>query len=135
MNKIVKKTLEKSYFRLDMSEEEYLLLVDILNYVGADKRRLKDKIEDCLNVRDSLYQKVENIKQIDTGKKALATDKAHQVKRDASLKKVQLAVKELELVKKTVTAYSVAKIAGISFVTAKKYLDLIKEDDCVQGDK
>ena len=135
MNKITKKVLEKSYFRLDMSEEEYLLLVDILNYVGADKRRLKDKVEESLDVRDSLYKKVGDIKQIENTGKVLATAKAHKVKRDKSLKRVKVAIEELELLKKTVTAYSVAKIAGISFVTAKKYLDFLKEESCVQDDK
>ena len=128
MKQIDKKTLEKSYFRLDMTNDEYSLLVDVLNYLGADKRRLKDRIEISLDVRDSLYKKVEEIKQIESTGKVLATSKAHQVKKDKSLKKVKTAIKELELLKKTVTAYSVSKIADISFVTAKKYLDVVKNE-------
>ena len=129
MNKITKKTLEKSYFRLDIDEDEYLLLVDILNYVGADKRRLKVKVEESLTVRNSLYKKIENIKQIEVGKKKEATSKAHQTKKDNSLKKVKLAIEELGLLKRTVTAYSVGKQANISFITAQKYLNVLKDVD------
>ena len=134
MNVIKKKKLSKSYFRLDLDKFEYELLVDMLNYIGADKRRMKYDKEMAGSICDDLYKKVEHIKEIDKGKKAIATDKASQAKRDVSLRKVQLAIKELELIKKTVTPYSVARIAGISFVTAKKYLDVLKEDNCVQGD-
>jgi len=126
MEKIEKKELEKSYFRLDMDKFEYELLVDMLNYIGSDKRRLQLEIEEAVSFRDSLYQKVIDIKQIDIGKKSIATDKAHEVKRDKSLKKVRLAIEELGLLKRTITAYSVSKQANISFVTAQKYLKLLE---------
>ena len=129
MKKIMKKTLEKSYFRLDMDKAEYELLVSMFNYVCADKRRLSQDKELYGDTVEDLYNKLDNIKQIENTGKALATVKAHQVKRDASLKKVRVAIEQLELVKKTVTPYSVAKIAGISFVTAQKYLKVIDEED------
>jgi len=123
-----KKDLVKSYFRLDMDKEEYDLLVDVLNYVGADKRRLQKEVLNAGAFRDSLYKKVEDIKQIEVGKKKGATNKAHQTKKDNSMKKVKLAIEELGTLKRTVTAYSVSKQANISFITAQKYLNVLKED-------
>lgn len=129
MKIINKKDLVKSYFRLDMDKEEYDLLVDVLNYVGADKRRLQKEVLAAGAFRDSLYKKVEDIKQIEVGKKKGATNKAHQTKKDNSLKKVKLAIEELGTLKRTVTAYSVSKQANISFVTAQKYLNDLKDLD------
>jgi response regulator of citrate/malate metabolism len=128
MAQLVKKKMTKSYFRLDLDKFEYEVLVDMLNYIDADKRRCSYEKENNSDAMNELYEKVRCIKEIEKGKKSFATDKAHQVKRDISLKKVNEAIKELELLKRTVTAYSVARYAGISFVTAQKYLKLFEQE-------
>jgi len=55
-----------------------------------------------------------------------ATKKAIIVKQERAKKQVQDAINLLRMENKEPTAYAVAKVAGISYNTASKYLKLIK---------
>ncbi|RXJ88401.1 hypothetical protein CRV01_13365 [Arcobacter sp. CECT 8983] len=63
--------------------------------------------------------------QSKTKKKIKATQKANKAKKDKSKKAVLNAVNILRLENKNITVYSVAKMAEISYNTAKKYKDFI----------
>lgn len=61
-----------------------------------------------------------------TKKKIKATVKANNIKKKRSKEAVQNAVNILRLENKSITVYSVAKTAEISYNTAKKYKDFIQ---------
>ncbi|WP_417325006.1 hypothetical protein [Halarcobacter sp.] len=61
-----------------------------------------------------------------TKKKIKATVKANNIKKRRSKEAVQNAVNILRLENKSITVYSVAKTAEISYNTAKKYKDFIQ---------
>lgn len=61
-----------------------------------------------------------------TKKKIKATIKANNIKKKRSKEAVQNAVNILRLENKSITVYSVAKTAEISYNTAKKYKDFIQ---------
>ena len=114
--------------RLNLKPHEYELLVKMLNNLNIkDNDFLEDgRFEGFGFCIESLLQKVQNVKQIETGNKRVATIKANQKKISTSLKKVENAVNMLRLEGKEITPYIVAKVAGISYNTASKYLKLIK---------
>jgi response regulator of citrate/malate metabolism len=107
--------------RLDMTLVEYELLKKLLENASVD-------IEyECAWAKDELMNKVQNIKQFDISGKIVATKKANEKKQETSKKKIENAVNMLRLEGKEITAYAVAKVAGISYNTARKYLKLMNE--------
>ena len=106
--------------RLDMSLVEYELLKKLLESATVSEEY------ECAWAKDDLLKKVQNIKQFDISGKVVATKKANEKKQETSRKKVENAMNMLRMENKEITAYAVAKVAGISYNTASKYLKLIK---------
>ena len=65
---------------------------------------------------------LQNVKQIDITNKVSATINANEAKQNKSREAVQNAVNLLRLENQKITPYRVAKVAHISYNTAKKYL-------------
>ena len=107
--------------RLDMSLVEYELLKKLLESATVSEEY------ECAWAKDELMNKVQNIKQFDISGKIVATKKANEKKQETSKKKIENAVNMLRLEGKEITAYAVAKVAGISYNTARKYLKLMNE--------
>jgi response regulator of citrate/malate metabolism len=107
--------------RLDMTLVEHELLKKLL-----ESATVSDDYE-CAWAKDDLLKKVQNIKQFDISGKIVATKKANEKKISTSLKKVENAINLLRLEDKEITAYAVAKVAGISYNTASKYLKMMNE--------
>jgi len=107
--------------RLDMTLVEYELLKKLL-----ESATVSDDYE-CAWAKDDLMKKVQNIKQFDISGKIVATLKANQKKQETSKKKVENAINILRMEGKEITAYAVAKVAGISYNTASKYLKMIND--------
>jgi len=63
--------------------------------------------------------------KIDKAKKQLAAEKAREKRKQEAREKVKNAINLLMLESKKITAYSVAKTAGISYNTARKHLKII----------
>jgi len=114
--------------RLNLTPEEYQLLVKMLNNLNIkdDDFQEDGRFEGFGFCIESLMKKVQNVKQIKTMNKRVATTNANEKKISTSLKKVENAINLLRLEDKEPTAYAVAKVAGISYNTASKYLKLIK---------
>ena len=83
---------------------------------GASLEILQELVEEI---------KKEYAKPIKTTKRN-ATKKAIIVKQERAKKQVQDAINLLRMENKEPTAYAVAKVAGISYNTASKYLKLMK---------
>jgi response regulator of citrate/malate metabolism len=107
--------------RLDMSLVEYELLKKLLESATVSEEY------ECAWAKDDLLKKVQNIKQFDISGKIVATKKANEKKQETSRKKVENAMNMLRMENKEITAYAVAKVAGISYNTASKYLKLMNE--------
>ena len=107
--------------RLDMSLVEYELLKKLLESATVSEEY------ECAWAKDDLLKKVQNIKQFDISGKVVATKKANEKKQETSRKKVENAMNMLRMENKEITAYAVAKVAGISYNTASKYLKLMNE--------
>ena len=105
--------------RLDMSLVEYELLKKLLESATVSEEY------ECAWAKDDLLKKVQNIKQFDISGKIVATKKANEKKQETSRKKVENAMNMLRMENKEITAYAVAKVAGISYNTASKYLKLM----------
>ena len=107
--------------RLDMSLVEYELLKKLLESATVSEEY------ECAWAKDDLLKKVQNIKQFDISGKIVATKKANEKKQETSRKKVENAMNMLRMENKEITAYAVAKVAGISYNTASKYLKMMNE--------
>ena len=107
--------------RLDMSLVEYELLKKLLESATVSEEY------ECAWAKDDLLKKVQNIKQFDISGKVVATKKANEKKQETSRKKVENAINMLRIENKEITAYAVAKVAGISYNTASKYLKMMNE--------
>jgi response regulator of citrate/malate metabolism len=107
--------------RLDMSLVEYELLKKLLESATVSEEY------ECAWAKDDLLKKVQNIKQFDISGKVVATKKANEKKQETSRKKVENAMNMLRMENKEITAYAVAKVAGISYNTASKYLKMMNE--------
>jgi len=111
--------------RLDLTDDEHELLLKMVDALNAeDKDFLEDgRFEGYGFVKDSLLNKVQNVKQIELSKKIGATRKANEAKRERTRQRVEEAIISLSDKGDKVTAYSVAKVSGVSFNTAKRFLD------------
>jgi len=118
---------EKQYFRYDITKEENETLTAGLHYLVAilGKNINQENSKKILDLRNI----IENVKHIKVSdKKKNATSKARSVNREKSRKKVMNAYKKLKNDNKKITIYSIAKEAGISYPTAKKYMDIYEHD-------
>ena len=102
-------------YKLELTSEELIwLAVNLKNgHVIDEEKELKNKI----------YEKLKNaeIHRVSINKK-LATMKATQVRSDRAIEKINNAINLLHLENKAITHYSIAKTAGVSFNTVKKYI-------------
>jgi len=104
-------------YRLDLSEDEYENLIKLLG----------DKPSEYGYI--SLNEKLHNPKKIKySGKKAMAAEKATDVRTQRAKEKMQNAINILRMENKKITVYSIAKTANISYSTVKKYIDLFQID-------
>ena len=79
-------------------------------------------------INENLLEKVENYKAIKVSyAKVSAITKASQVRSKKTKDKFESAVVELLREESELTPYKIAKRAGISFTTAKKYLKQLNE--------
>lgn len=107
-----------------MEYQEYDLLIEMLNELKLGKCDFdpEKKFKNSQQIAEELYKKVQNIKRIEHGRKHKATVEANRSKVSESKKKINNAINLLRLESKEITPYAVAKTAGISYNTAKKYL-------------
>jgi len=114
--------------RLNLKPHEYELLVKMINNLNIkdDDFQEDGPFEGFGFCIKDLIQKVQNVKQIKTMNKIVATVKANQKKISISRKKVENAINMLRMEGKEITPYIVAKVAGISYNTASKYLKMIE---------
>ncbi len=96
---------------------------ELFNYtITIEKKALEDK-----NLPADLRQALEILQKYGykappSPKKTDAAKRATAVRQKRTKEKIQNAINLLKLEGKEITAYSVAKTAGISYNTAKKYL-------------
>jgi len=112
------------HYRLDLDYHEYDLMLNMLNQLKLQKCDFESdgRFEDRKPVAHKFFKKVQNIKQIEHGKKQTATRQANRSKIIESKKKINNAINLLRLECREITPYNVAQTAGISYNTAKKYL-------------
>jgi Fic family protein len=115
--------------RLNLTRDEYQLLIKMINNLNIEDDDFEEdgRFEGFGFCIESLMKKVQNVKQIKITNKRAATTNANEKKISTSLKKVENAINLLRLEDKEITAYAVAKVAGISYNTASKYLKMIND--------
>lgn len=111
--------MKKTYIvKIDEADLEYLS--DMLS-----KIRLKDEREH-IKFKETAKRVCESFIERQKSEKVLqATQRATETRKTAVKAKIQNAINLLRIEGKEITPYRVAKTAGISFVTARKYLDQI----------
>lgn len=127
VNKKVEKEEEKQYFRYDVTKDENETLIAGLHYLVAilGKNINQENSKKILDLRNI----IQNVKHITiSDKKKNATSKARTLNREKSRKKVRMAYQNLKNNHKKITIYAIAKEAGISYQTAKKYQDIYEHD-------
>jgi len=114
---------ETSVMRLNLKREEYELLIKMLNNMKLNEDDFKENgcYDGYESFKDGLFDKLQNVKQIDTSSKRIATSNANTAKINKSKNLVDKAVKLLSSSNKKVTIYSVSKESGLSYNTVKKY--------------
>ena len=104
-----------------MKEVRLILDVDDYEYIKEflEKRKAKkDVINNFIKSKEDYLER--------TKTKRTATKKATEEKIKRVREKIDNAIQILKFMQKDITIYQVAKEAGISFNTAKKYQDYIK---------
>jgi len=92
------------YYRIDFNEE------------------IREKLLKLVIENDELKTLVVNAKKIKkSSKKVEASAKASKAKAKKSLEKIQNAINILNLENKNLSIYAISKVAGISWITVKKY--------------
>lgn len=99
-------------YRLDLTETEYEIIKNILI----------THTDSGLNLKKIMKPKIIKI----SDSKRLATNNANRIKIQNSKNKVTKAIEELKNKKLAITPYQIAKISGVSFYTAKKYFNKVK---------
>jgi len=101
--------------RLILNVEDYKYIKEFL-----EKRKAKkDVINNFIKSKEDYLER--------TKTKRTATKKATEEKIKRVKEKINNAIQVLKFMKKEITTYQIAKEAGISFNTAKKYKDYIDE--------
>jgi len=115
-------SIEENYehrYRIDLMRHEYNALVTLI----------EDAKKSDTYINDNILEKFENYKVIKISYAKLdAIAKASQTCSKKAKEKFESAVVELLCQESELTPYKIAKRAGISFVTAKKYLKQLNED-------
>ena len=104
-----------------MKEVRLVLDVDDYEYIKEflEKRKAKkDVINNFIKSKEDYLER--------TKTKRTATKKATEEKIKRVKEKINNAIQVLKFMKKEITTYQIAKEAGISFNTAKKYQDYIQ---------
>jgi len=105
--------------RIELEDIEYSNLLNIIKFAQENDRCVVDKF---------LVEKIKNPKFIKRSpEKRFAVEKAREDRTKKVKEKIQNAINLLRMQNKEITAYAVAKEAGISFVTARKYLNMLNE--------
>jgi len=108
-------------YRLDLEECELNNLKELIKYAKS----YDELQEEELYFNEELLEKVQNPKKIKhSGKKALAAEIATEARTKQAKEKIQNAINILRMEDKKLTHYSIAKMAGVSYVTVKKYIKL-----------
>lgn len=127
----VESELVDGYYRYSVSESENRTFVEQINYLiyMLEKKGGIEATKRALNLKNILN----NVKHIEISKKKKnATTKARETNKETSIIKIELALKTLKKEGKKVTIYSISKVANVSYSTAKKYVDIYK-DELVQS--
>ena len=83
-----------------------------------------ENLKDCYE-KEVLLKTLNNAKIIKySPNKALAAEKATEARTAKAKEKIQNAINILRMENKKITYYSVAKTAGVSYSTVKKYINL-----------
>lgn len=104
-------------YRLDL-DYEYIELLQ--KYIKQIEVREEDLI--LFNVMKDIVQNPKKIKH--SIKKMIACDTATEARTVKAKEKIQNAINLLKMENKKLTYYSIAKSAGVSYVTVKKYITL-----------
>jgi len=120
-------TDETYTMRLDLSEPQYISLIQAINESNLLEVLREKEMHDII-------EKLQSFKQIARGMKGVAAMNARDALMAKTREKIKSAMKALEDEGEKVTAYKLAKKAGISYNTAKKYLadeELLRDDDAI----
>ena len=103
--------------------------------VEFDLFEVKDTILPYLESLEDSFEKNKLLKVFDNAKiikyspkKANAAEKATEARTKKAKEKIQNAVNILRMENKKITYYSIAKTAGVSYSTVKKYISLNEVD-------
>ncbi len=106
----------KSY-RIDLDMYQLHILKKYINTIEVSE-------EDVIMFNE-IKEKMNNPKKIKRSvKKLMATDKATEARITQAKNKIQNAMNILRFENKKLTHYSIAKTAGVSYTTVKKYITL-----------
>ena len=106
----------KSY-RIDLDMYQLHILKKYINTIEVSE-------EDVIMFNE-IKEKMNNPKKIKRSvKKLMATDKATEARITQAKNKIQNAMNILRFKNKKLTHYSIAKTAGVSYTTVKKYITL-----------
>lgn len=104
--------MAQTFYRLDLSPEDYTTLKDTLKESGQ---------EDIIKMIDD----AKKLKVSEAKRQAIA--RARQAKSEQTKAKIVNAIYLLRLEGKPLSMYAIAKTAGVSPNTAKKYQDFIEK--------
>jgi valyl-tRNA synthetase len=114
------------YYRYNLTTMENKLLVEQLKSSIAQLKVITT--DESLQKIQELENILKNVKHISvTNKKINATEKARKINKENSRKKIEKACKKLLDESGKITVYSVAKMAKVSYPTAKKYKDIYEK--------
>ena len=118
------KNSEIAYYRLDLIDFEMDILQKYFNTINESKVYDEDKY-----YFNSLIEKIQNPKKIKLSyKKSSAALDATRARSKKAKDKIENAMNILRMENKKMTYYSIAKNAGVSYSTVKKYITLNEID-------
>ena len=104
-------------YRIDLDFEYIQLLQKYLN-------KIDPQVNDVI-LFNEMKEIVNNPKQIEKSiKKSIAADTATAARTAKAKEKIQNAINILRMENKKITHYSIAKTAGVSYTTVKKYISI-----------
>jgi len=107
-------------YRIDLDSFTYEVLKKYINRIDAE-----DISESDLIMFNEMKEKIENPKVIKHSyNKSFAASQATEARTNRAKEKIQNAINILRMENKKLTHYAIAKVAGVSFVTVKKYISL-----------
>ena len=114
---------------MNESKYDFKYRLDLNNYQIEALQRFVKLIklydEDDLIMLNELKEIINNPKKIKhSSKKYVAAIEATEARTAKAKKKIQNAINILRMENKKLTHYSIAKTAGVSYITVKKYISL-----------